>query len=50
MIPPIKGALNNNQKIESVFGKYQNPSRIENDANNINIIATASINNIMSCL
>ncbi len=49
-MPPIKGALNNNQKEELVFGKYQNPSRIENDASNINIIAKASINNIISCL
>jgi hypothetical protein len=31
-------------------GKYQYPSRIENDVNNINMSKIESINNIMSCL
>ena len=46
----MKGALTNNQKIKSVFGKYQNPSRIENEANIIKIRAIASTINIISCL
>jgi hypothetical protein len=44
----INGAPNITHTI-SLDGKYHAPNRIENEANNIEIIAIASINNIIDC-
>ena len=40
----------NMAQIKSLSGKYQYPSRIENDASSIDTRATESTNSIISCL